>query len=83
MRKRRDRTLRMRVGLNDLVLEKAFCVLSLRKNKNRETIIEEKHYNRRVKESCMNYEVSSLELLLLVGPDKSSLFDFSLLALIF
>ena len=28
----------------------------------------------------MNYEASSLELLLLVGPNNSSLFDFSLLA---
>ena len=31
----------------------------------------------------MNYEASSLELLLLVGPNNSSLFDFSLLALFF
>ena len=44
LHKRIERTLRMRVGLNDLVVEKTFCVLSLRKNKNRETIIEEKHY---------------------------------------
>ena len=42
--KRRDRTLKMRVGLNDLVVEKTLCVLSLRKNKNRETIMEEKEY---------------------------------------
>ena len=33
----------MRVGLNDLVVEKIMCVLSLREKKNRETIIEEKH----------------------------------------
>ena len=31
----------------------------------------------------MNYEASSLELLLLVGPNNSSLFDFSLLAFVF
>ena len=30
LHKRRDRTLRMRVGLNDLVLEKTVCALSLR-----------------------------------------------------
>ena len=39
--KRIDRTLRMRVGLNDLVVEKTLCVLSLREKKNRVTIIEE------------------------------------------
>ena len=45
LHKRRDRTLRMRVGLNDLVLEKTVCALSLReKKKYRETIIEEKRY---------------------------------------
>ena len=45
LHKRRDRTLRMRVGLNDLVLENFFvCAQFERDKKNRETIIEEKHY---------------------------------------
>ena len=46
LHKRRDRTLRMRVGLNDLVLEIFFVCAQFEREikKNRETTMEEKHH---------------------------------------